>query len=198
MRDNVFIHSTATVSDDARIGSSTKIWNYSQIRENVVIGSDCNIASFVYIDFDVKVGNKVKIQNRVSIYHQSIIEDGVFIGPHVCFSNDKTPRAITVTGQLKSNSDWEASKIYVKEGASIGANSTILPNITIGRFAMIGAGSVVTKDVPDFGLIIGNPAKLAGFVCKCGRKIHNGNLTEPVMKKCPHCGTEVKLEKFGE
>jgi acetyltransferase-like isoleucine patch superfamily enzyme len=110
------------------------------------------------------------------------VEDGVFLGPHVCFTNDKIPRAVNPDGSLKKGDDWEVSPILVKEGAAIGANSTILPGVTVGRWALVGSGSVVTKDVPDFGLVYGNPARLHGYVCKCGKKIE---------KECKVC--KVKL-----
>ena len=161
---------TTIISEGAHIGKNTKVWYFTQIRENAKIGDNCIIGKNCYIDFDVKIGNNVKIQNNSSIYHGSAIEDGVFIGPHVCLTNDKTPRAINENGTLKNNSDWEAGKILIKKGASIGAGSVILPNVTIGQFAMVGAGSTVTKDVPDFGLVYGNPAKLHGYVDKKGNK----------------------------
>jgi len=169
--EKVSIHPTADVSKQAKIGANTKIWNQSQVREGCVIGENCIISKNCYIDFDVKIGNNVKIQNNSSAYHGVTIEDGVFIGPHACLTNDKFPRAINEDGSLKNNSDWEAGKILIKKGASIGACSVILPNVTIGQFAMIGSGSVVTKDVPDFGLVYGNPAKLHGYVDKKGNKV---------------------------
>jgi len=113
----------------------------------------------------------VKIQNNCSIYQGSKIEDGVFIGPNTCLTNDKEPRAINTDGTLKEQSDWKVGKILVKIGASIGASSVILPGVTIGQFAMIGAGSVVTKDVPEYAVVYGNPADIRGYVCKCGAKI---------------------------
>lgn len=163
--------STAIISKDAKIGKNTKIWHFSQIRENAFIGENCIVSKNCYIDFDVRIGDNVKIQNNSSIYHGSIIEDGVFIGPHVCITNDKVPRAINEDETLKGNDDWEVGKTLIKKGASIGACSVILPNVTIGQFAMVGAGSVVTQDVPDFGLVYGNPAKLHGYVDKKGNKV---------------------------
>lgn len=159
------------ISKDAKIGKNTKIWHFTQIRENARIGENCIIGKNVYIDHDVKVGNNVKIQNNSSIYFGSKIEDGVFIGSHVCLTNDKVPRAINEDGELKKENDWKVGKIKIKKGASIGAGSIILPDVTIGQFAMIGSGSVVTKDVPDFGLAYGNPAKLIGYVDKRGNKV---------------------------
>ena len=167
----VKIHKTAEVSDKAKIGEGTSVWNNAQVRENAEIGKNCIISKNVYIDFGVKIGNNVKIQNNASVYHGVKIEDGVFIGPHVCFANDKTPRAITENGNLKKSDDWEVGKITVKKGASIGAGSIILPDITIGEYAMIGAGSVVTKNVPNYALVYGNPAEIKGKVDKSGNKL---------------------------
>jgi len=175
------IHPTADISPKARIGKGTNIWNLAQIREDAQIGDNCVISKNVYIDFGVKIGNNVKIQNNVSIYHGVTIEDGVFIGPHVCFTNDKNPRAINPDGTLKKGEDWEISKILVKKGASIGANSTILPGIIIGEFASIGAGTIVTKDIPDYTMVIGNPSRQIYQVCKCGKKLEEN-------KKCNKCG----------
>ncbi|MEK6844011.1 MAG: acyltransferase [Nanoarchaeota archaeon] len=179
----MFIHKTAEVSEKATIGEGTKIWNHSQIREGAKIGENCIISKNVYIDRNVEIGNNVKIQNNVSIYFKAIIEDGVFIGPHVCFTNDKIPRAINHDGTLKGLEDWNPEKTHIKQGSSIGANSTLLSGITIGKWVMIGAGSVVTKDVPDYGLVVGCPARLVGYVCKCGLKLEG--------KTCEKCNTKL-------
>ncbi len=179
----VFIHPTAEVDPRAKIGYGTKIWHQAQVREFAEIGENCNIGKGVYIDLKVKVGNRVKIQNYVSVYHGVTIEDDVFVGPSVTFTNDKHPRAWL----------WDESRLcrtLVKRGASIGANSTIVCGVTIGEYAMIGAGSVVTKDVPPHGLVVGNPARLVWFVCECGERLDKNF-------KCPKCGKEFpELEKF--
>ena len=169
--ENVSIHPTAEISPKAEIGSGTRIWHLVQIREGVTIGRNCIIGKDVYIDFDVKIGDNVKIQNSALVYHGVRIEDGVFVGPQVCFTNDRNPRAITPDGLLKGNDDWEVGPILIKYGASLGAGSIVLPNVTVGRFSLVGSGSVVTRNVPDHGLVVGNPARLVGFVCRCGRKM---------------------------
>ncbi len=188
------IHKTAEVSDKANVGKNTSIWNYVQVRENAKIGESCIIGKNVYIDKNVIIGDNVKIQNNVSVYDGVTIEDGAFIGPHVCFTNDKLPRAINVDGGLKKESDWKLEKTLVKKGASIGAKSVILSKITIGEFAMIGAGSVVTKDVPNYGLVLGTPAKLVGYVCRCGFKVTDKN-NRLIDKKCRSCGLSLDFLK---
>lgn len=160
---NIFIHPTADVSEKADLGENTKVWNQAQIRENAKIGSNCVISKNVYIDFDVHIGNNVKVQNNVNVYNGVKVEDDVFLGPSMTFTNDKVPRA--------TNCDWQISQTMVKKGASIGANATILCGITIGEYAMIGAGAVVTKDVPPYTLVLGNPARIVSKICKCGIKI---------------------------
>lgn len=168
-----FIHPTVELNKTAKIGLNTKIWHYSQIRENVVIGKNCIIGKNVYIDFGIKIGDNCKIQNNTCIYHGTTIENGVFIGPGCIITNDKNPRAINEDGSLKTNSDWKVGIVYIKKGSSIGAGSIILPGITIGQFAMIGAGSVVTKSVSDYTLVYGNPGRILGKVDKEGRLIQN-------------------------
>lgn len=170
---NFMVHPTAEVSQRAEIGVGTRIWHQAQVREGVRIGQNCIIGKGVYIDFDVQVGHNVKIQNYVSVYHGVTVEDGVFLGPYVCLTNDKLPRAITPEGNVKSDAEWETGKIHIRYGAALGAQAVVLPDVTIGRFALVGAGAVVTKDVPDHGLVLGNPARLAGYVCKCGRRLSN-------------------------
>jgi len=177
------IHSTADVSDKADIGKDTVIWHHTQVRENAKIGKNCNIGKNVYIDSDVVIGNNVKIQNNVSIYNAKI-EDDVFIGPGVSFTNDKYPRAFI----------WDENRkgpiIIVERGASIGANSTIMTGVKIEEYSMVGAGSVVSKDVPKHALVLGVPAKPSGFVCKCGRK---GEVINRILK-CKFCGEVNNIE----
>jgi acetyltransferase-like isoleucine patch superfamily enzyme len=135
----------------------------------------------VYVDHDVVIGENCKIQNNVSIYFGVTIERGVFVGPHVCFTNDRAPRAVTREFRQKGGEDWVVTPIRVCEGASIGANATILPGVTLGRFCLVAAGSVVTRDVPDFGLVMGQPARLVGRVCYCGKRVEE-------KATCAECG----------
>lgn len=167
----VRIHPTADVSPEANVGDGTAIWQHVQVRGNVTIGSNCVLGKGVFIDRDVSVGSNVKIQNYVSVYQGVEIEDGVLVGPHVCFTNDLRPRAVNPDGTLKSAADWTITPTLIREGASLGANSTIVCGITIGKWAMVGAGGVVTKNVPNYGLIRGNPARLKGFVGPSGEKL---------------------------
>lgn len=164
----VQIHPTAEVSPAAMIGGGSRIWNHVQVREGAVIGRDCIIGKGVYIDAGVHIGDRVKIQNHVSVFCGVTIESGVFVGPHVCFTNDRYPRAVSPDGALKTDSDWTAVPTLVRSGAAIGANSTVVCGVTIGEWAMVGAGSVVTRDVPDHGLACGHPARLRGVICPCG------------------------------
>ncbi len=165
-----YIHPAAEVSSAAVIGAGTLIWRQAHIREGAHIGEMCNIGKGVYVDTHVHIGSCVKIQNHTSIFEGVTLEDGVFVGPHVCFTNDLHPRAINPDGTLKSASDWEITPTLVKYGASIGAAAVILCGLTIGEFALIGAGSMVTRDVLPYALAFGNPAMQRGFVCRCARR----------------------------
>ncbi len=165
------IHPTAEIEEGAIVGPNTRVWHYVHIRSGAVVGSNCNFGYSVYIDHDAVVGDNVKLQNRVSVYRGVTLEDGVFVGPHTTFTNDKYPRAIAPDGHPLSDDDWDPVETRVKYGASIGAACVILTGLTIGRWAMVGAGSLVTDDVPDHGLVLGNPARLTGYVCRCGHKL---------------------------
>ena len=158
-----FRHSTANISPDARIGEGTKIWVNVQVRERADIGTNCILSKDVYIDQAVRIGNNCKIQNSVSVYQGVTIEDDVFIGPNVTFTNDKVPRAFNV--------DWKITPTIVKRGASIGANATIVCGIVIGEYAMVAAGSVVTKNVPPYTLVMANPARQVALIDKAGNVV---------------------------
>lgn len=188
------IHESAYV-EDAVIGEDTNIWHFVHVRKGARIGRNCNIGKGVYIDINVSIGDNCKIQNFATIYHGVEIGNNVFIGPHACFTNDLYPRAFIWNEE-------RLKKTIVRDGASIGANSTIIPGVTIGGYAMVGAGSVVTKDIPDYGLVIGNPANLKGFVCKCGLKLREIIKEDErvVVFRCAKCGEEISIDKtiYGE
>ncbi len=171
MSSKALIHPTAEVSPEATIGDGTRVWSGVQVREAAIIGKNCNIGKDAYIDRGVIIGDKVKIQNRASLYRGLTVEDSVFIGPHVAFTNDRYPRSTTPDGSLQNDDDWQVEPTLVCHGASIGAGAVIVAGVTVGRWAMIGAGSVVTRDVPDHGLVKGNPARVRGYVCRCGRPL---------------------------
>jgi UDP-2-acetamido-3-amino-2,3-dideoxy-glucuronate N-acetyltransferase len=191
---NTRIHPTAEVSLQASIGENTSVWHQSQIREGAVIGKNCILGKGVYIDEGVCIGDQVKIQNYVSIFHGVTIEDGVFIGPHVCFTNDLHPRAVNPDGTLKAADDWILTRTLISKGASLGANSTIVCGVTIGQWAMIGAGSVVTRNVPNYALYFGNPARLHGFVCPCGNSLKEfARQDGVVLAHCTNCDTEISI-----
>jgi len=199
MSDRPFsIHPAAEVSPEAHIGAGTRIWNQVQVREHAHIGEACNIGKGVYIDAHVHIGSRVKIQNHVSVFEGVTLEDGVFVGPHVCFTNDLFPRAITPDGKLKGATDWEITPTLVKYGASIGAGSIILCGVTIGEFALIGAGSMVTRDVPPHALVVGNPARQHGYVCRCARRLTNVREHEgELIGWCEACGRECSIASSG-
>jgi acetyltransferase-like isoleucine patch superfamily enzyme len=184
----VRIHPTAEVAESAQIGPGTSIWNQAQVREGARIGADCVIGKNAYVDLDVVIGDRVKVQNNVSLYHGVAVEDGVFIGPHACFTNDPVPRAVNPDGSAKTDADWIVVPSLVRAGASIGANATILAGVTIGRWALVGAGSVVTRDVADHELVVGNPARRVGSVCVCGQPLRDDEAGQPFAGACPGCG----------
>ncbi len=186
-----FVHPTAIVEEGAEIGEGTRIWHFAHVRTGAKIGRNCNIGKGVYIDVGVEIGDRVKIQNFVYVYRGVKVEDDVFLGPHATLTNDLYPRSF--------NEDWEVVPTLIKRGASIGANATIVCGVTIGEYAMVGAGAVVTKDVPPHALVYGNPARVRGFVCYCGRPL---DLSKPVKEdegavtfRCEHCGKEVRIPR---
>jgi acetyltransferase-like isoleucine patch superfamily enzyme len=165
------VHPTADVSPAATIGAGSSIWHQAQVREGAVLGPGCIIGKGAYIDADVHVGANCKVQNYSCVYHGTTLEDGVFVGPEVVFTNDKYPRAINPDGSIKSDADWEVGQTLVKYGAAVGSRSVIVAGVTIGRWALVAAGAVVTKDVPDHALVAGAPARQSGWVCACAHQL---------------------------
>lgn len=184
-KTNYFIHESSYVDKPCQIGKDTKIWHFSHIMKDCIIGERCNIGQNVVISTNVKLGNAVKIQNNVSVYTGVICEDDVFLGPSCVFTNVINPRSFIERKE-------EYRRTIVKKGASIGANATIVCGNNIGRYSFIGAGAVVTRDVPDYALVVGNPAKVIYYVCECGNRLEN------IVDKyiCKSCDKEyVKINK---
>ena len=178
MTKKYFVHKSAYVDKGAVIGSGTQIWHFSHIMKDARIGDNCKIGQNVVVANNVRIGNNVKIQNNVSVYDNVTLEDNVFCGPSMVFTNIINPRS-----KYPQNTPDKYKNTLVKNSASIGANATVVCGHTIGSNAFIGAGSVVTKDVPDYALVYGNPAKLKGWMCECGTKLEGKN-TKLVCKKC--------------
>lgn len=177
-----FFHETALIDQKAQIGEETKIWQYCVVMGDVNIGKNCNIGAYVFIENGVRVGSGVKIKNNVSLYTGVEIEDDAFIGPNVVFTNVINPRSFV---ERKN----EFKRTIVKRGASIGANATIVCGNTIGEYALVGAGTVVTKDIPPHAVVVGNPGKIVGYVCKCGGRLNkiNGEYV------CETCGKKADI-----
>ena len=169
------IHATADLEPDVTIGSGTTIWHRAQVRTGATIGAECVVGRDVYIDEGVLIGDRVKIQNAALVYQGVSVEDGVFIGPGAILTNDRYPRAITSTGDLARAEDWEVSPIVVRYGSSIGAGAVVVAGVEIGRFAMVGAGAVVTRNIPNHALVAGSPAHRIGWVCACGARLLDAN-----------------------
>lgn len=179
------IHPSAEVSPRASVGEGSQIWHQAQVREDATIGRNCILGKGVYVDFGVHIGDNCKLQNGALIYHGATLEDGVFVGPGVILANDKVPRAINPDGTLKSADDWTVGEIRVRRGASLGAGSIILPGVVVGEFAMVAAGALVTRHVPDQALVVGAPARQVGHVCLCGHRLDG--------RRCAACGHEYEL-----
>ena len=187
-----YAHPTSVVESE-EIGDGTKIWHFVHVRAKSKIGQNCNIGKSVYIDTGAEIGNNVKIQNFVSVYKGVSLEDDVFVGPSATFTNDLRPRSFS----------WDEEHVVptlVRRGASIGANSTIICGVTIGEYSMIGAGSVVVEDVPPHALVYGNPAKIRGWACECGKRLmknaeEGAEEGDQIVFKCASCGKAVGVEK---
>ena len=184
MSPSIFVHESSFVDQPCQIGSGTKIWHFCHIMKDCVIGERCNIGQNVVISPGVRIGSNVKIQNNVSVYTGCILEDDVFCGPSMVFTNVINPRSHVVRRD-------EYRTTLVRRGASLGANSTVVCGTTIGQYAFIGAGSVVTRDIPDYALVYGNPATLRGWMCRCGVKL---DFTSRTQAKCAACGAHYAKE----
>jgi UDP-2-acetamido-3-amino-2,3-dideoxy-glucuronate N-acetyltransferase len=168
------IHASADVDPSAVIGAGTLVWHLVQVREGAQVGSGCVLGRGSYVGPDVRVGDNVKIQNYALVYEPAVVEDGAFIGPAVVLTNDRYPRAVSPSGDLKSTEDWTAEGVTVREGAALGARSVVLAGVTVGRWSVVGAGSVVTRNVADFALVVGVPARRVGWVGKAGEPLVAG------------------------
>ena len=178
-----FVHESSYVDEGAEIGPGTKIWHFTHVMPRTRIGPNCNIGQNVLVSPDVTLGRNVKIQNNVSLYTGVVVEDDVFLGPSMVFTNVINPRSHV-------NRKEEYLKTLVRRGASIGANATIVCGTTIGRYAFVGAGSVVTRDVPDYALVHGNPARVRGWMCQCGIKLRFKDDQHQDKAVCEDCGTQ--------
>jgi len=190
--DDVFVHESSYVDEGAVIGKGTKVWHFCHVMSGAEIGEGCALGQNVFVGGRAKIGNNVRIQNNVSIYDKVTIEDGVFCGPSMVFTNVMNPRA-----EIRRGIDAYLPTL-VKRGASIGANATVVCGNTIGKYAFVGAGAVVTRDVPDYALVYGNATKIAGWMCECGEKIGFGSdrlRDVDGYAKCVKCGKE--YEKRG-
>jgi UDP-2-acetamido-3-amino-2,3-dideoxy-glucuronate N-acetyltransferase len=182
-----FAHETAVIDQPCRIGAGSKIWHFSHIMRDCVIGERCNIGQNVVISPQCRVGNNVKIQNNVSVYTGVIIEDDVFCGPSMVFTNVINPRS-----HIERKTEYKPT--LVRRGASIGANSTIVCGVTLGQYCFVGAGAVVTRDVPDYAIVYGNPARLKGWACYCGVGLDLGAGNDAQQGACPDCGRRYARE----
>jgi acetyltransferase-like isoleucine patch superfamily enzyme len=165
------IHASADIEADVSVGPGSSIWHRAQVRAGASIGAECIVGRDAFIDEGVMIGDRVKIQNAALVYHGVTVEDGVFIGPNAILTNDRFPRAITSTGDLARADDWTVTPIALRHGCSIGAGAVVVAGVDVGRFATVGAGAVVTRTVPDYALVVGNPARRLGWVCSCGIRL---------------------------
>lgn len=181
----VRVQPSADVDERASLGDGTAVWHLAQVREEAVVGAECVIGRGAYIGPGVRMGDRCKVQNYALVYEPAELEDGVFVGPAVVFTNDHFPRAVDPDGSLKTADDWDAVGVTVRTGASIGARAVCVAPVTVGRWAMVAAGSVVVKDVPDFALVVGVPARFVRWVGRAGVPLENDG---PSRWRCPRTG----------
>ncbi len=188
-----FIHPTAEVSALATLGEGCRVWRQAHIREHAVLGPGCSVGAAAYIGAGVRMGRNCKIQNQALVYEGAELGEGVFVGPQVCFTNDFLPRAVNPDLSLKTADDWHVGRIRVEDGASIGAQSVLVTGVTIGTWALIGAGSLVTQPVPAHALVYGSPARIRGWVCLCGRGLELRQAAAGVKGWCATCRRVIEL-----
>lgn len=184
MKRDYYIHESSYIGENVTVGEKTKIWQFCNIMDGVSIGKNCNIGQNVFMEQGVKIGNNATIKNNIALYTGVVCEDDVFLGPNCVFTNVINPRSF-----ISRKKEYRPT--LVKKGASIGANATVVCGSTIGSYAMVGAGSVITKDVPDYALVYGNPARLKSYVCKCGKKLTKSN----EYYVCSECGKKYRICK---
>jgi acetyltransferase-like isoleucine patch superfamily enzyme len=189
------VHASAELEADVAVGPRTSVWNRAVLRKGAILGAECVIGRDAFIDEGVRLGNMVKVQNGALVYHGVTVGNGVFIGPGAILTNDLYPRAITATGELARGDDWTVSPIELHDGCSIGAGAVVVAGTVVGRFATVGAGAIVTRDVPDYALVAGNPARRMGWVCACGARLIDStganatpNLSPGAPLSCAQCG----------
>jgi len=181
IESDIHLHPTALCESEC-VGRGTRVWAFAHVMADAEVGRDCNICGHVFIESGAQVGSRVTIKNNVSIWNGVTLEDDVFVGPGVIFTNDKyprSPRSAAAIGRYEHVENWLAMTI-VRKGATLGAGAIVLPGITVGRYAMIAAGAVITHDVPDFAMMVGNPAQMRGWACMCGRPMGDA-------RACCHC-----------
>jgi UDP-2-acetamido-3-amino-2,3-dideoxy-glucuronate N-acetyltransferase len=193
---NYFVHTSSCVDEGAQIGAETKIWHFCHVMSSARIGEGCNIGQNVFIAANVNIGNNVKIQNNVSLYTGVIVEDDVFLGPSMVFTNVINPRS-----HINRKDEYQTT--LVKRGASIGANATVLCGVTLGCYSFIGAGAVVTHNVPDYALLYGNPARIQGWMCQCGVRLDFIAESGRMLAACESCGERYEKQddvvvRYGE